>query len=520
MKDRFLIKKNKVNDLVQFLLRNISLPIIKDVLVIYSTDSKYTFEFCFQNNQAFFKFFRNKSDNVENLSYKNDHQYIGLDTDKLDYFLKMISVFRFNDVHLNHAIRFEFHENDKLVFAIHKNTLIGDILYVVNNTNSLLTKIIDTFCQQKINKNLIDEIITIKQVKTQKLFSGLGIVNSQISDFANKYGVNIFSSPSSILLKLGSKSNDYSLLQNQFYQIFGKDLCNNLVGNVDEEKLGKVSIIIPCWDSERSIKKVLYAIQSQNLSKNFIKNIEVILVDDGSDINLAKIVNKNKRDFTFELKIIRSEKNSGLSSARNLGLFSAKNENLIFIDSDILLSKEYIKEHLIRLSMIPNAIFFSLKQNIENTNKEITLKKIQSGLEIPKLYDDKRLSRNFISQMDWVNEVEKSGSFEILNETNNLKNLGNGRILNGFDLPSAVVGHNFSIKKEHLLKIGGFSNEFNGWGLEDCFMGAKIIASGNFVIPILSVGVYHVNHLPRSGSKARQQAEYQKNIVKYKNLIS
>lgn len=517
MKSRFLLENNLVNDLINILTKEYSLPVIREVLVVYSTDNKYTFEFCFHNNQAFFKFFKNNNNNNdEGDLYKNDRQYISLDAGKLDYFLKMISVFGFNDIKINHSIRFEFYKENEMCFAIHKNTLIGDIFYIFSDTSS--TKSIGRFCKKLITKSLIDDVIKDKKIKNQKIFSDLGIINSQISDFANKYGMNIFSSPSSISLKLGAKSNDYSLLQDQFHQIFNRDLCNDLVADIDEERLGNVSVIIPSWNSERSITDVLLAIQSQNLSRNFIKNIEVIIVDDGSDNNLYEALNRNKSTYIFELKIIRSEKNSGLSSARNLGLYASKNDKLIFIDSDILLTENYIREHLIRMNVIPNAIFFSLKKNIDIN--DMCIKNIRKGLKCPLKYNDKRLKRSFVSNSDWVNEVESDGDFEILNETNNLKFLGNGRLLNGFDLPSAVVGHNFSIKKEHLLKIGGFSNEFNGWGLEDCYMGAKIIASGNFVIPVLSVGVYHINHTPRSGSKELQQQEYKKNISKYKKLIN
>jgi hypothetical protein len=76
------------------------------------------------------------------------------------------------------------------------------------------------------------------------------------------------------------------------------------------------------------------------------------------------------------------------------------------------------------------------------------------------------------------------------------------------------------IKKSFLQKVNGFGNEFNGWGLEDTFFGAKVISSGNFIIPLLSTGVYHINHPPRSGSEENKQKEYDENLSKYKELIN
>jgi hypothetical protein len=53
------------------------------------------------------------------------------------------------------------------------------------------------------------------------------------------------------------------------------------------------------------------------------------------------------------------------------------------------------------------------------------------------------------------------GRVNILSETKNLKELGFGRVINGYDLSSMLVGHNFSISKKSLRDIR-FSNEFKG----------------------------------------------------------
>lgn len=108
--------------------------------------------------------------------------------------------------------------------------------------------------------------------------------------------------------------------------------------------------------------------------------------------------------------------------------------------------------------------------------------------------------------------------FEALSDSNCFKDFGFGRVVNGYDLPSMVVGHNMSINKKYVKTVGGFSDSFIGWGLEDSFFGAKVIAEGCFVIPLLDTGVYHVNHPPRSGSTEAREIEYQKNIETYRNL--
>lgn len=121
---------------------------------------------------------------------------------------------------------------------------------------------------------------------------------------------------------------------------------------------------------------------------------------------------------------------------------------------------------------------------------------------------------------DWVNEISLDGVYEIVSNTDSFNNFGHGRIINGFDLSSMVVGHNMTINKHLFLKVGGFSEEFIGWGLEDTYFGARLISEGGFVIPLLNCGVYHINHPPRSGSLEKQEKEYSENLKTYKNLIN
>ena len=82
-----------------------------------------------------------------------------------------------------------------------------------------------------------------------------------------------------------------------------------------------------------------------------------------------------------------------------------------------------------------------------------------------------------------------------------------------------VVGHNFTCLRRKINHIAAFSTEFKGWGLEDSFFGAEMIAKGNFVIPVLSSGVYHINHPPRSGSNEVKQKELHRNFKKYNSLL-
>ena len=92
----------------------------------------------------------------------------------------------------------------------------------------------------------------------------------------------------------------------------------------------KVSVIIPTYNRPKRVSKTLDALAAQTLPHN---EYEVILVDDGSDVSLHSIAERND---PFFLHILR-QKNSGATLARNHGASKSHGELLVFIDDDIRL---------------------------------------------------------------------------------------------------------------------------------------------------------------------------------------
>lgn len=98
-----------------------------------------------------------------------------------------------------------------------------------------------------------------------------------------------------------------------------------------------ISIVVPIYNVEQYIHKCIESIINQTY-----KNIEVILVDDGSPDKCGEICNeyakKDKR-----IKVIH-KKNGGLSDARNFGLEEAKGKYITFIDSDDYIESTYVEK--------------------------------------------------------------------------------------------------------------------------------------------------------------------------------
>ena len=96
-----------------------------------------------------------------------------------------------------------------------------------------------------------------------------------------------------------------------------------------------VSIIVPIYNVERYIKRCVESIQMQDY-----KNIEILLIDDGSTDNSGKIID-DLSQYDTRIKIFH-KKNGGVSSARNLGLKVAKGIYIQFIDGDDYIESDHV----------------------------------------------------------------------------------------------------------------------------------------------------------------------------------
>lgn len=102
-------------------------------------------------------------------------------------------------------------------------------------------------------------------------------------------------------------------------------------------KLPLISVIIPVYNTEKYLKDCVNSVLNQTY-----KNLEIILVDDGSTDSCPQICDEyNKKDKRI---IVMHKINGGLSDARNQGIEVAKGEYIAFIDSDDYISTVFIEE--------------------------------------------------------------------------------------------------------------------------------------------------------------------------------
>ncbi|SEG25002.1 Glycosyltransferase involved in cell wall bisynthesis [Halpernia humi] len=100
----------------------------------------------------------------------------------------------------------------------------------------------------------------------------------------------------------------------------------------------KVSIIVPVYNVEEHLEKCLNSLVKQSLD-----DVEIIVVNDGSQDDSQNIINQFQEKFPDKIKAFRKE-NGGLSDARNFGLDEAMGDYIGFVDSDDYISEEMFDE--------------------------------------------------------------------------------------------------------------------------------------------------------------------------------
>lgn len=357
----------------------------------------------------------------------------------------------------------------------------------------------------RLNERAWGKKTAIQVYKNDKL-------HEEIKDFIES--LEAVGESETIMSRIRKNDNDFSDAEEKFISGTNTELLGekSVPDTVIFEQT--VSIVIPAYNCMASLPYTLDSIKNQNLTEIEKDLLEVVVVDDGSVDDTEEFV--KSYNGIKNLEYIK-QNNMGMACAGNTGVNAAKGEVILFVDADMILRTNYVREHAIRHSLIENALFISFTENISADDIE---KKVG---DVPNIYADFRFFKNSSdSNLGMYRHTRslKLREVNIMEETNNFKEFGNGRIIEMWDLPSMVVTNALSFKKKDYLAVGGLSMQFKGWGMEDAFLGASFIAAGNYIVPILSTGAFHIDHPPRSGSQQSKVDEFRRNAAQYLELVT
>lgn len=134
--------------------------------------------------------------------------------------------------------------------------------------------------------------------------------------------------------------------------------------------MDKVSIVVPVYNKEKDVKKCI-----NSLVKQSYRDIEIVIVDDGSTDNSYDICNKYaKRDHRIR---VFTKENEGVEIARIYGIEKSTGTFITFVDSDDWLSKNAIevmisslKAHEADVSIINFCRVIGSKGIVKKRNKD------------------------------------------------------------------------------------------------------------------------------------------------------
>lgn len=140
----------------------------------------------------------------------------------------------------------------------------------------------------------------------------------------------------------------------------------------DLNNMPLVSIVIPAYQAEKYLADTLQSVKNQSYS-----NLEILIVDDGSTDNTARISQQfEAADSRF--KWIH-QKNAGVSMARNRGIKISAGEFIVLLDADDLLTQDSVA---LRMTKILNGNWGLVHGNLEIMDQQgEKTGKIMQGIE-------------------------------------------------------------------------------------------------------------------------------------------
>jgi len=201
-----------------------------------------------------------------------------------------------------------------------------------------------------------------------------------------------------------------------------------------------VSVIIPTYNRRKILEITLPPI----LNQDFEGKYEVILSDDGSEDETSSYIEELKEKYT-QLRYIKNKERRGPAYTRNRALEIAQGRLIVFIDSDIYVKKDFLKNH------------FEIQK--ENNFNVLVQGPVINTYNLEKPWEEKFKLRDFSS--------------------------------------AYFATGNASIARDILLKTGFFDENFTFYGWEDLELGIRIKKLNIRKINSEKVTVWHIQTPPK-----------------------
>lgn len=265
-----------------------------------------------------------------------------------------------------------------------------------------------------------------------------------------------------------------------------------------------VSIIIPTYNRCKLLDITLKSISLQDLGNI---SMEVIIADDGSTDETSKVVTQYKQRIK-NLKYIYNEHNGyRVAYVRNLGIKHSNGEILIFVDSGMIMCRDFVRQHYQSQKRSSNTVVIGSIYGYTILQSDLTFSKL---VDVNNFEETFKNIEGMAEYVDVRMESFRYHSFHI----DNLK------------APYIFFWTgNVSAKREQIMKVGCFDENYKGWGVEDIDLGYRLFLGGSTFSLNLEAKAIHLPHEIETGVKEVLEKDRDVNNKiyfheKYKNIES
>ena len=128
-----------------------------------------------------------------------------------------------------------------------------------------------------------------------------------------------------------------------------------------------VSVITPCYNSEKTIEKTLVCIENQTY-----KNIEYIIMDGGSKDKTMDIINRHRDKLPKLLKVV-SESDGGIYDAMNKGIKQASGHLIGIVNSDDWYEPDTIERVVKHYQKQPYEVVYGMQRTLLDGKEKLTV---------------------------------------------------------------------------------------------------------------------------------------------------
>ncbi len=232
--------------------------------------------------------------------------------------------------------------------------------------------------------------------------------------------------------------------------------------------MAKTALIISTYNWPEALSLCFKSIKIQRVLPD-----EIIVADDGSTQETSELIRQFSQQISVPVKHVwQEDRGFRLARIRNLAIKNAESDYLIFIDGDIILHRDFIKDHIENRK--PQQFVSGSRVLL---SEEVTKTRIQNqniSFLVPFLLGKNRLNGVKSSFFSYLFSKNDTGIYN-------------------------VRGCNMAFWKNDLMAINGFDERFTGWGREDSDVVYRMQKNGvkKFKLKLAAVQ-FHLFHKEQS----------------------